>query len=131
MAPRSEPDLFTRPPDEPPTPIFGVGYVVLPAEPTATQVDAALRAGEGLKRLEDKVLLCIEESEGRIPSSIAEELGADLVSVRARCTHLHQAGRIVRIPQRLAGEHVYVSQAKWRPSMGTAPSRPHRGRSSA
>lgn len=102
---------------------------VLPAEPTWTQLEAALQHGAALATLQARVRACIEESEGRIPTSIAEELDANIVSVRSRCTALHQAGIIVRIPQRLAGEHVYVSRAKWRPAMGVAPSRPHRGRS--
>lgn len=128
MSSRSDPDLFTAAGQLPPPGRAPIG-LTLPAEPTATQVEAALQHGPALARLQDKVLACIEESNGRIPSAIAAELDADIVSVRSRCTALHQADLIVRIPQRLAGEHVYVSRAKWRPEMGVAPSRPHRGRS--
>lgn len=127
MSSPSNPDLFEAAGQIPPPGRTPIG-ITLPAEPTVTQLEAAEHT-QALGRLQDKVLACIEESNGRIPSSIAEELDADIVSVRSRCTALHQANLIVRIPQRLAGEHVYVSRAKWRPEMGVAPSRPHRGRS--
>ena len=98
---------------------------LLPADATATQRDAVAKHSAKLSTLRVRILECVQARRAFIPSSIAADLQADIVSVRAACTTLHQAGLLRRTAQVLGGELAYVDPKQWKPHMGEELPRHH------
>lgn len=119
-----QPSLFELPP------VPEKVRVPLPAEPTVTQLEAAAVLAphkDSLMRLVRSNVEC-RGALGATPKEMAGWLGAEVVTIRARFTELHQGGELIRTMRRRDRQYVYVHPRYWATVMGTVPSRPHRGR---
>lgn len=104
--------------------------VPLPAEPVPTQVAGAARLTPHVRSLRETTLFAVglSAARGATPTQVAEWVGCGLVTARARCTELHQAGELIRTAIRREHQYVYVVPKHWNLLMGRVESRHHRGK---
>lgn len=118
--------------DRPDGPSF---FDAVPVEHTETQAVWAKRMEGKYKGLMEAVLQAVAAArgEGVTGWEALEALGEPerrIVGVRTSLTLLHQDKAIIRTAIERDEQHVYVAPFAWRPPMGLAPSKPHRGRGS-